>query len=135
MTHDHRACDDLWIAVENAAGEEDLTKTRAAFEAFDAALRHHLAFEEQTLFPAIDAAIGSQGMGPTGVMRSEHEQMRRMLGTMATALAAGDLGGVLDHGDTLLMLLQQHNSKEESVLYPIADARIAEQWEALKARF
>lgn len=133
LTRDHRACDELWAAVE--AADDDPKTMRDAFAAFDRALRHHLSFEEEALFPALDEATGARGTGPTAVMRMEHEQMRRLLATMTSALEASDTSAVLDHGDTLLMLIQQHNSKEESILYPMADARIADAWPGLQARF
>ena len=72
-----------------------------------------------------------RGVGPTAVMRHEHAQMRRVLEAMAQALAAADPQGLLDQGDTLLMLIQQHNLKEEHILYPMADARLPGQWPAL----
>lgn len=134
LTKDHRDCDELWATVESAADGDDLPATREAFAAFDRALRRHLDFEESVLFPALEEATGMRG-GPTAVMRMEHDQMRRILATMASALEGGDASAVLDHGDTLLMLIQQHNSKEEHVLYPLSDARIGHLWPELRARF
>lgn len=133
MTQDHRACDLLWADVETAADEGDLAKTRSLFAGFERAMQRHFEFEEATLFPAIENATGMHGMGPTAVMRQEHAQMRRVLVAMSQALAAGDPQGLLDQGDTLLMLIQQHNLKEEHILYPMADARLPGQWPALKA--
>lgn len=135
LGHDHRVCDELWAAVEADADAGDVAAVRARLSVFDAAMRRHFDFEEQTLFPALEDATGMHGMGPTVVMRSEHEQMRRILHTMAGAVAGGDTQGVLDHGDTLLMLIQQHNMKEEHMLYPLADARLAGQWPTLQARW
>ncbi len=135
LGEDHQTCDALWAAVEVSADAGDLAATRARFAAFDAAMRRHFSFEEETLFTALDAATGMHGVGPTAVMRVEHEQMRRVLHAMAGALALGEIDGVLDHGDTLLMLLQQHNLKEEHIVYPLADARLAPQWSALRAQW
>lgn len=136
MTKDHRECDTEWVTVEAAADRGDLAAAREAFAAFDNKMQRHFGFEEQALFPAIEEATGmTSGFGPTAVMRSEHEQMRRILATMAGALAGGDTAAVLDHGDTLLMLIQQHNLKEERILYPIADARVGHVWAELQNRF
>jgi iron-sulfur cluster repair protein YtfE (RIC family) len=44
-----------------------------------------------------------------------------VLDAMARAAATGNVDSVLDHGDTLLMLIQQHNLKEEGMLYPMAE--------------
>lgn len=131
LTQDHRACDLLWAEVETAADEGDLSRTNALFASFEQAMQRHFAFEEATLFPAIEEATGMRGVGPTAVMRHEHAQMRRVLEAMAQALAAADPQGLLDQGDTLLMLIQQHNLKEEHILYPMADARLPGQWPAL----
>jgi hemerythrin-like domain-containing protein len=100
---------------------------------FSARLLHHLAMEEDILFPAFEAATGMRG-GPTHVMRSEHTQMRAVLTEMERRMSTGDLDGLLDQGDTLLMLIQQHNAKEEGMLYPMAEQALGEQWDSLAAR-
>ncbi len=135
MTDDHQACDALWAAVENGADAGDAAATRSAFAAFERAMQRHFEFEEQTLFVALDNATGMHGMGPTAVMRREHAQIRSVLHTMAGLLAGGDAQGLLEHGDTLLMLIQQHNLKEEHMLYPMADAHLAGQWPGLREQW
>ena len=67
------------------------------------------------------------------VMRGEHEQMRGLLMQMAL-VAISDVGAALDQGDTLLMLMQQHNTKEEGMLYPMAEARLTGAWAGLAAK-
>lgn len=47
--------------------------------------------------------------------------MRETLTDMASALADGDLENFLGQADGLLILLQQHNIKEEQMLYPMCD--------------
>lgn len=133
FTLDHRHCDALWAAVEAAANGRDAGATRAAFEAFDRATRRHLDMEEDVLFPAFEDETGMT-MGPTRMMCMEHQQMRGVLARMATASAAGDFGALLDHGDTLWMLTQQHNVKEEGILYPMCEARLGARWPDLLAR-
>ena len=128
---DHRACDVLWTSVEAAGEEDDDAAIRSAFSAFDRAMRRHLAMEEEVLFPAFEKATGMVA-GPTRVMRAEHAQMRGLLDQMAAALAS-DPTAVLDTGDTLLMLVQQHNRKEEGMLYPMCDAHLGTDWPAIAA--
>ena len=117
---DHRACDALWAAVESAADAGDTPACQAAYARFEAAMHRHLAMEEEVLFPWFEERSGLR-QGPTMVMRSEHEQMRAVLTDMRRASEDGDAEGVVDYGDTLLMLIQQHNLKEESILYPMCD--------------
>ena len=46
-------------------------------------------------------------------------------------MEAGNAEDAMDLGDTLLMLIQQHNVKEEGMLYPAAEGLLAGDWEAL----
>jgi DUF438 domain-containing protein len=131
---DHRYCDALWADVERAADAEDQAATRDAFAAFDAAMRMHFDLEEEILFPAFEDATGMHGGGPTHVMRYEHGQMRALLDRLASSAERGDTGAVLDGGDTLLMLVQQHNAKEENMLYPMTERALAPGWAALASR-
>lgn len=117
---DHRRCDEVWARVEAAIDDENAKEAERLFGEFDAAMRLHLAMEEEILFPAFEAATGMRG-GPTHVMRMEHQQMRGVLDQMARAVSTGDFDAVADHGDTLMMLIQQHNMKEEGMLYPMTE--------------
>jgi len=117
---DHRACDDLFASAETAAAQKNWDSARSLFERFQAAMAHHLAMEEDVLFPAFEARTGMSA-GPTQVMRMEHEQMRGLLQDMASAVAACNQDGYLGLSETLNMLMQQHNLKEETMLYPMSD--------------
>jgi len=70
--------------------------------------------------------------GPTHVMRHGHAQMRQVLAAMAEAFAGGDVAAAVDQGDTLMMLIQQHNVKEERRLYPACDAHRSQSCPHLK---
>ena len=129
---DHRRCDELWAQIEEVA--DDLPAARARWTTFDKAMRRHCAMEEEVLFPALEDATGMHGGGPTHVMRMEHAQMKHMLEEMNAAVERGDLGAALDQGDTLLMLIQQHNVKEEGILYPMADNVLGGAWTEIAER-
>jgi hemerythrin-like domain-containing protein len=64
--------------------------------------------------------------GPTAIMRSEHVEMRETLVGMEQALAKQDADAYLGLAETMLMLLRQHNMKEEQILYPMADQALAD---------
>ena len=117
---DHRACDDQFASAESAAAQRSWDSARTLFDRFQAAMEHHLSMEETVLFPAFEARTGNS-MGPTQVMRMEHEQMRGLMRDMAGAAAAGDQRAFLGLSETLNMLMQQHNLKEENMLYPMSD--------------
>jgi hemerythrin-like domain-containing protein len=117
---DHRTCDDLFASAEGAVAQNNWDSARCLFARFQAAMAHHLAMEEEVLFPAFEARTG-MSMGPTEVMRTEHAQMRGLLQEMAGAVASADHGRYLGLSETLNMLMQQHNLKEENMLYPMSD--------------
>ncbi|HSJ80433.1 MAG TPA: hemerythrin domain-containing protein [Thiobacillus sp.] len=117
---DHRACDDLFASAEDAVAQKDWDSARRRFERFQTAMAHHLALEEDVLFPAFEARTGMRS-GPTEVMRTEHAQMRGLLQEMAISLPNADHDRYLGLSETLNMLMQQHNLKEENMLYPMSD--------------
>jgi iron-sulfur cluster repair protein YtfE (RIC family) len=127
---DHRACDDLFASAEAAVAQKNWDSARSLFERFQAAMAHHLAMEEEILFPAFEARTGNS-MGPTQVMRMEHEQMRSLLQDMASAVAASNQSRYLGLSETLNMLMQQHNLKEENMLYPMSDQVLGGEREAV----
>ncbi len=133
FTEDHRRCDTLWAAVEAAADGGDAATLQAAWAPFAAAMERHFKMEEEVLFPTFERATGMRG-GPTMVMRAEHTQMRGLLAQMAEAAAAGEIDDVVDHGDTLLMLTQQHNVKEEGILYPMSEQVLGHMWAEIEAQ-
>jgi len=67
-------------------------------------------------------------------MLMEHAQMNDLFEQMATALEEKDAQSYGGMSETLLIVLQQHNHKEEQILYPIADHILAAQREALLSR-
>jgi iron-sulfur cluster repair protein YtfE (RIC family) len=121
---DHRACDDLFAASEAAVAQKRWDEVRSLFDRFRAAMHRHLAMEEQILFPAFEAGTGFS-MGPTRVMRMEHDQMRELIHEMEIAVAARNDRDYLGLSETLNMLMQQHNLKEEGMLYPMCDQALA----------
>jgi len=134
LTDDHRDCDDQFARAEAAASDGDVAAARVAFAEFEANLAHHLEMEEGVLFPEFEQATGMHGVGPTAVMRMEHEQMRGLLAQMQGALASADLDTFLGAGETLNVLIQQHNMKEEHMLYPMAEQALAASAERLLER-
>lgn len=133
LAHDHRSCDAHFADLEGAVQQGDWARADAALDAFVAATLQHFHGEEAVLFPALEAAM-QQRHGPTEVMRLEHADMRQLLAELRQAVHHRDPAAVAGAGDTLLILLQQHNSKEEQVLYPMADRLLGNATEQLLER-
>ena len=133
LSEEHNACDDDFVEAENAVAAADWNAARSAYEAFRAAMRRHFAHEEEVLFPAFEARTGMTG-GPTWVMRGEHQQMNSLMDAMAAALEQRNQDAYLSPSETLLMIMRQHNMKEENILYPMSDQALADQGDALLER-
>lgn len=124
LSADHNRCDDLFAEAEAAVANAEWDKGSALFGQFREGMRRHFAAEEQTLFPAFEARTGMT-QGPTQIMRSEHAQMNELLAQMQAAIEGRNAGGYLGLSETLLMLMRQHNLKEEQILYPMSDQALA----------
>jgi hemerythrin-like domain-containing protein len=125
LSADHNHCDDLFADAENAVASDDWQNGQICFQAFEAATLHHFRREESVLFPAFEASTG-MSHGPTEVMRSEHVEMRETLQAMGETIASRNADAYLGLAETLLMLMRQHNMKEEQILYPMADQVLAD---------
>ena len=123
MTEDHRHCDDLLAAAEEAVGAKKLEAAVQALAAFQQAMLAHFDSEEQILFPSFEAATGMV-QGPTKIMRMEHMQIRQLIEEAVEALANADVETYLGQVDTLVVMMQQHNLKEENILYPMCDQHL-----------
>ena len=128
----HRHCDDLFVAAEEAVQRGDWAAAAPASARFNAQMQAHFAAEEEMLFPAFEGVAG--GSGPTRVMRFEHEQMRPLLAQLEAAFAAHDADAYAGAAETLLILMQQHNMKEENILYPMCDQALGPDAERVAAQ-
>ena len=130
LASDHRQCDDYFVTTEQAVADGAWDKADAVFAGFRTAMLRHFAVEESVLFPAFEERTGMR-MGPTQVMRTEHAQMRELLEAAESALAARSADDYSGYAETLLIMMQQHNMKEENVLYPMCDQHLAYELETL----
>lgn len=130
LTDDHRRCNSLLAATERATLGSDWDAIVNEVAVFCDAVDRHFQFEEQVLFPQLEARV-PMAAGPTGVMRMEHEQMRQLMAELANAARIQDKDSCIGALDTLHMVTQQHNAKEEAILYPMADNALQGQAESM----
>ncbi len=130
LLDDHRHCDDLFADVEKALALPDWGRAASAFASLNSAMEQHFMAEETILFPAFEAKTG-MSRGPTEVMRVEHVQMRALLAAAGQSLRDKDAEDYAGNTETLLIMMQQHNMKEEHVLYPMCDDHLADQSDTL----
>ncbi|HEC17582.1 MAG TPA: hemerythrin domain-containing protein [Sedimenticola sp.] len=120
MSADHHRCDDIFSEAEALISKGDWEQGGPKYKEFQEAMEKHFAMEEEVLFPTFEQRTG-QTMGPTQVMRMEHSQMRQLFAEMAESVEQRDQEKYLGQSETLLMVMQQHNAKEEQILYHMAD--------------
>lgn len=126
LNNHHKHCDDLFATTEEAAGRGDWSSCATRFNRFHKEMEAHFSTEEQVLFPTFESVTGITA-GPTRMMRFEHTQMRELFDQMSTALQTKDRNEFAGVAETLLILMQQHNMKEENMLYPMCDRALSAQ--------
>ncbi|WP_122893318.1 hemerythrin domain-containing protein [Arcobacter peruensis] len=125
LTQDHRACDEEFASMENEVASENWEEANSKLIKFSSDLLHHFDMEEKVMFSAFESKTGMT-QGPTAMMRMEHEQMRGLLEDLKNDVNATDKDHFFGVSESLMMLMQQHNMKEEQMLYAMADAHLGD---------
>ena len=124
LTQDHHDCDELFAIVE-----ADFDEAKSKFAEVAERFEKHFKMEEEVFFPQFEEKTG-MSEGPTQIMRMEHAQMRGLIMQMRDAVEKGDADEFASIAETFVFLVQQHNSKEEQILYTMAD-RVFEEADKL----
>jgi hemerythrin-like domain-containing protein len=91
----------------------------------------HHAKEEDLLFPALVAAGFPETTGPVAVLKSEHAQARVCIGNLAAAIDVyysdepSGRAQIIAVVGCIAELYPQHIAKENNVLFPMAEQRLA----------
>ncbi len=124
LTNDHRECDELFAQMEQKASKGTLADAVSMYKAFSDATEHHFQMEEKVMFPEFEQKTGMV-QGPTEMMRQEHQQMRSLMKQMGEAIENEDKNKFFGLTETMMIMLQQHNMKEEQMLYSMAQQHLA----------
>jgi len=123
LTNDHRKCDEIFAAMEDKASSS-LESARELTQTFISDMERHFQMEERVMFLEFETKTGMT-QGPTAMMRQEHIQMRGLMSQMIESIDADDKDKFFGLSETLMILLQQHNMKEEQMLYNIAQQHLS----------
>ncbi|MHB1233283.1 MAG: hemerythrin domain-containing protein [Burkholderiales bacterium] len=126
LTPDHQRCDGYFSVAEEAALHGEWVAAAIQFDQFLSAMQQHFTKEETVLFPAFEQCT-HHTEGPTEVMRMEHTQMRELFQDLQQALVSHNASTYAGASETLLILMQQHNLKEEQMLYRMCDQMLARE--------
>ncbi len=106
-----------------AAIEGPLAQIRGATTVLGAMVDSHAALEEELLFSALEPHLGT-GDGPLAVMRSEHEELARLMEQIEDAV---DADQVVLWIEEALSAARSHFQKEERVLFPMAQDLLGDE--------
>jgi hemerythrin-like domain-containing protein len=103
------------LGVESAHWEQALDFLKVFVD------KCHHGKEEDFLFPALEAAGVPRQGGPIAVLLAEHQEGRRLVKAMAGAQGPERAKSIRAY----VNLLRDHIAKEDGVLFPLADQRLA----------
>ena len=118
----HRRCDALFAAARQAAMAGAATELATRIAALREALLEHFRYEEEHLFPLYEQASGAAS---TGLLRSQHDDMRGILWLLATAPAEDHRARYRADLGELQAMFETHAADEESRLYPLFERTLA----------
>lgn len=120
MTNDHRSCDGQFAQLENMVDNGNFKGAEVMFDEFHSHMLKHFDMEEKVMFDEFNKCEGGH-CNPTGVMIMEHNQMRNLMDQMKKSIDDKDKNRFLGLSENLLFVMQQHNMKEEQIMYNMAD--------------
>lgn len=130
LSREHQVVLGRLDALERALDAYDVNGLREALHFFDERLVLHRRKEEEVLFPALGAHIGTE-VGPVACMLEEHRDEREKIETIRDALrdpsSTGARDRILAAGRYILELLRHHIQKEDRVLFPMAESVLSDE--------
>ncbi|SFV75605.1 Hemerythrin HHE cation binding region [hydrothermal vent metagenome] len=123
LSNDHRKCDEFFATMEDKANTS-LADATEACKAFINETERHFQMEERVMFVEFETKTGMT-QGPTAVMRQEHAQIRSLMQDLLDAIDENNADKFFGTSETLMILMQQHNMKEEQMLYPMAQQHLS----------
>ena len=133
MTHHHRGCDQLLALAEDAMNKEDFGDAAKKYQDFKEETLKHFEMEEGYLFSLFEEKTGMT-QGPTQVMRMEHTQAKMLFLKLDEAMNQKASERFFSLSESLMILLQQHNAKEEQMLYTMIQSHLGTNNDIIVAR-
>lgn len=131
FANDHRR---LEHALEASVADIRAGRWAAAAEVFTAfrrGIERHMEVEEQILFPAVE---GGTETPLTAILRKGHRDLRAFFDEIDDALQVRDAEECIRTVASMKALLERHDEKEESELYPAAQECLGADAAAVIAR-
>ncbi|MBP9854167.1 MAG: hemerythrin domain-containing protein [Candidatus Omnitrophica bacterium] len=129
FSHDHDALDQFFVEFQHWK-YKDYSIAKEHFKQFKFGLQRHIVWEEEILFPIFEKKTGLINEGPTVVMRMEHQQIKNLLGLLHKKVQQQNPDSD-EEEQSLIRVLENHNDKEEGLLYPAIDQMMSLEERAL----
>ncbi len=94
-------------------------------EYLDKDIEVHFKREEEALFPILGKYIGIE-TGPINVMIIEHNSCRELTSNLKKKIESKDYKSISSAGKALIELLSEHEDKEDSILFHIAEMQLSQ---------
>lgn len=120
MSEDHKHCDNLFLSVSDAVNNKNWADATSLFSIASNDIYFHFDYEETTLFPLYESSTNITD-GPTLIMRMEHNEIRDLMHQIQGAINQKNAEDFYGLYEGFNIYIQQHNMKEEGVLYPMID--------------
>jgi len=131
FAHDHRRLEQALAASGSHVQAGHWEAAAAAFAGFRDGIERHMAVEEQVLFPAVEKGAETP---LTAILRKGHRDLRVFFDEIDDALSARDAEEYGRIAASMRALLERHDEKEESELYPAAQTQLGADAAAVAAR-
>ena len=122
LGEDHKDLDAQWERM-GAVSDADLSTRRAMFASFSAGLLHHIAVEEELLFPPMETADPVR-QALVARLREEHREIQEALRRIEDETTMGSKAWD-ELGSELVNVLWEHNAREEGAAYPWLDEHLS----------
>ena len=118
LRDEHVYLERVYEVLLNAYCSGDWVVVREQWNAFEDALRRHMAFEEKAVLPAFRAVNAVE----VDALLAEHEQLKKELDTLGVNV---ELHCVPEaDAQALIARLRAHALREDSILYPWVEASL-----------
>lgn len=117
LAEHHRHCDELFVAVHEAAGAGNAEALVARVSALREAVLAHFRYEEEHVFPLYEQSSGIDGA--TEWLRAQHDDMRGAFWMLGTLTPEADWAAYRAELAALQNAFATHAAEEESRMYPV----------------
>ncbi len=121
---DHDQLDWLFKSFQDLK-RTDYSRACEYFLEFKFGLQKHMAWEEEILFPSFEEKTGQVYKQPVYLMKIEHRRIGALLELIHNKVREGDPDTDKEEIE-LHRFLENHNKKEEEILYPLIDNSVTQ---------